>query len=43
MDNQSTNVVYEPGSFVPILRIDDAQQGQFVSAYIADALGTLPD
>ncbi len=36
-DNQRTTVVYEPGSFVPMLRIDDTQQGQLVSAYITDA------
>ena len=39
-DNQRTTVVYEPGSFVPMLRIDDTQQGQLVSAYVTDALGT---
>nr|WP_301011522.1 RHS repeat-associated core domain-containing protein [Halomonas sp.] len=39
-DNQRTTVVYEPGSFVPMLRIDDTQQGPLVSAYITDALGT---
>ncbi len=39
-DNQRTTVVYEPGSFVPMLRIDDTQQGQILSAYITDALGT---
>lgn len=39
-DHQRTTVVYEPGSFVPMLRIDDTQQGQLVSAYITDALGT---
>ncbi|MBT2773370.1 hypothetical protein J7J47_14170 [Halomonas sp. ISL-60] len=39
-ENQRTTVVYEPGSFVPMLRIDDTQQGQLVSAYITDALGT---
>ena len=33
-------MVYEPGSFVPMLRIDDTQQGQVLSAYITDALGT---
>jgi len=33
-------VVYEPGSFVPMLRIDDTEQGQVLSAYITDALGT---
>tara|TARA_R110001599_G_scaffold344817_1_gene568729 strand:- start:2206 stop:3558 length:1353 start_codon:yes stop_codon:yes gene_type:complete len=39
-ENQRTTVVYEPGSFVPMLRIDDTQQGQVLSAYITDALGT---
>ncbi|WP_404465218.1 RHS domain-containing protein [Vreelandella aquamarina] len=39
-DNQRTTVVYEPGSFVPMLRIDDTQQGQILSAYVTDALGT---
>ncbi|KPQ20301.1 MULTISPECIES: RHS repeat-associated core domain-containing protein [unclassified Halomonas] len=39
-DDQRTTVVYEPGSFVPMLRIDDTQQGPLVSAYITDALGT---
>ncbi|MBT2772621.1 hypothetical protein J7J47_10300, partial [Halomonas sp. ISL-60] len=39
-DSQRTTVVYEPGSFVPMLRIDDTQQGQVLSAYITDALGT---
>ncbi|MBT2773358.1 hypothetical protein J7J47_14110 [Halomonas sp. ISL-60] len=39
-DNQRTTVVYEPGSFVPMLRIDDTQQGQILSVYITDALGT---
>ncbi|MCC5901446.1 MAG: hypothetical protein JJT87_05915 [Halomonas sp.] len=39
-DDQRTTVVYEPGSFVPMLRIDDTQQGQILSAYITDALGT---
>ncbi|TDV97823.1 YD repeat-containing protein [Halomonas alkaliantarctica] len=39
-DNQRTTVVYEPGSFVPMLRIDDTKQGQVLSAYITDALGT---
>ncbi|WFE72158.1 RHS repeat-associated core domain-containing protein [Halomonas sp. M1] len=39
-ENQRTTVVYEPGSFVPMLRIDDTQQGQILSAYITDALGT---
>ncbi|SJN11204.1 rhs element [Halomonas citrativorans] len=39
-DGQRTTVVYEPGSFVPMLRIDDTQQGQVLSAFITDALGT---
>ncbi|WP_447926286.1 RHS repeat-associated core domain-containing protein [Vreelandella sp. EE27] len=39
-DNQHSTIVYEPGSFVPMLRIDDTQEGQLVSAYITDALGT---
>ncbi|WP_371827757.1 RNase A-like domain-containing protein [Vreelandella zhanjiangensis] len=39
-ENQRTTVVYEPGRFVPMLRIDDTQQGPSVSAYITDALGT---
>ncbi|MGO1870384.1 MULTISPECIES: RHS repeat-associated core domain-containing protein [Halomonas] len=39
-DNQRTTIVYEPGSFVPMLRIDDTQQGQHLSAFITDALGT---
>ncbi|WFE71023.1 hypothetical protein P8S55_14710 [Halomonas sp. M1] len=29
-DQQRTTVVYEPGSFVPMLRIDDTQQGQLM-------------
>ena len=39
-DHQRTTVVYEPDSFVPLLRIDDTQQGQVLSAYVTDALGT---
>ncbi|WFE71025.1 RHS repeat-associated core domain-containing protein [Halomonas sp. M1] len=39
-EKQRTTVVYEPGSFVPMLRIDDTQQGPLVSAYITDALGS---
>jgi len=39
-DNQRTTMVYEPGSFVPMLRVDDTEQGQVLSAYITDALGT---
>ncbi|EGP18695.1 RHS repeat-associated core domain-containing protein, partial [Halomonas sp. TD01] len=43
--NQRTTVVYEPGSFVPMLRIDETQgpqgnQNTQLSAYITDALGT---
>ncbi|MBZ0331983.1 RHS domain-containing protein [Halomonas sp. ANAO-440] len=43
-DNQRITVVYEPGSFVPMLRIDETQSEQGaekrLSAYITDALGT---
>nr|WP_290986978.1 RHS repeat-associated core domain-containing protein [Halomonas sp.] len=39
-DSQRSTIVYEPGSFVPMLRIDDTQQGQILSAFITDALGT---
>ncbi|MBZ0331986.1 RHS domain-containing protein, partial [Halomonas sp. ANAO-440] len=43
-DNQRTTVVYEPGSFVPMLRIDETQSEQGdekrLSAYLTDALGT---
>ncbi len=39
-DQQRTTVVYEPGSFVPMLRIDHTPQGQRLSAYVTDALGT---
>ncbi|WP_445009867.1 type VI secretion system tip protein TssI/VgrG [Vreelandella stevensii] len=39
-DQKRTTVVYEPGSFVPMLRIDDTPQGQRLSAYVTDALGT---
>ncbi|WP_394423505.1 RHS repeat-associated core domain-containing protein [Vreelandella stevensii] len=39
-DQQRTTVVYEPGSFVPMLRIEDTPQGQRLSAYVTDALGT---
>ncbi|WFE72162.1 hypothetical protein P8S55_03510 [Halomonas sp. M1] len=31
-DNQGSTVVYEPGSFVPMLRIDESQQGHVLSA-----------
>ncbi|PRY57574.1 RHS repeat-associated protein [Vreelandella songnenensis] len=39
-DSQSTTTIYEPSRFVPILRIDDTQQVQMMSAFITDALGT---
>ncbi|MGP8296256.1 RHS repeat-associated core domain-containing protein [Halomonas sp. AOP7-B1-5] len=39
-DSQRSTIVYEPGSFVPMLRIDDTQQGQALSAFVTDALGT---
>ncbi|MBD3896816.1 RHS domain-containing protein [Halomonas sp. ML-15] len=41
-ENQRTTVVYEPGSFVPMLRIDQAGHDapKQISAYITDALGT---
>ncbi|MBZ0330987.1 RHS domain-containing protein, partial [Halomonas sp. ANAO-440] len=43
-DSQRTTVVYEPGSFVPMLRIDEAQHSgeteRRLSAFITDALGT---
>ncbi len=39
-ENQRTTVIYEPGSFVPMLRIDKTQQGQALSAFVTDALGT---
>ncbi|WP_422103664.1 RHS repeat-associated core domain-containing protein [Vreelandella sp.] len=39
-DQKRTTVVYEPDSFVPMLRIDDTPQGQVLSAYVTDALGT---
>ncbi|MFG6668794.1 RHS repeat-associated core domain-containing protein [Halomonas sp. HNIBRBA4712] len=39
-DNQRSTIVYEPGSFVPMLRIDDTQQGQQLSAFVTDAIGT---
>ncbi|WP_234668058.1 RHS repeat-associated core domain-containing protein [Halomonas sp. TD01] len=44
-NHQRTTVVYEPGSFVPMLRIDETQDPQGnqdtqLSAYITDALGT---
>ncbi|MBZ0331981.1 RHS domain-containing protein, partial [Halomonas sp. ANAO-440] len=41
-ENHRTTVVYEPGSFVPMLRIDQAGDGaaKQISAYVTDALGT---
>lgn len=39
-ESQRSTIVYEPGSFVPMLRIDDTQQGQMMSAFVTDALGT---
>ncbi|MGR4068621.1 RHS repeat-associated core domain-containing protein [Billgrantia sp. C5P2] len=41
-ENQRTTVVYEPGSFVPMLRVDQAgpDAPKQISAYITDALGT---
>ncbi|HCR97865.1 MULTISPECIES: hypothetical protein [Halomonas] len=39
-ESQRSTIVYEPGSFVPMLRIDDSQQGQVLSAFVTDALGT---
>nr|WP_264477828.1 RHS repeat-associated core domain-containing protein [Halomonas malpeensis] len=39
-ENQRSTIVYEPGSFVPMLRIDDTQQGQQLSAFVTDAIGT---
>ncbi|WP_447894313.1 RHS repeat-associated core domain-containing protein [Vreelandella sp. GE22] len=39
-ENQRSTIVYEPGSFVPMLRIDDTQQGPQLSAFVTDAIGT---
>ncbi len=39
-ENQHSTIVYEPGSFVPMLRIDGTQEGQLVSAFVTDAIGT---
>ncbi|WP_193055071.1 RHS domain-containing protein [Halomonas citrativorans] len=39
-ENQRSTIVYEPGSFVPMLRIDETQPGQMLSAFVTDALGT---
>ncbi|WP_447894331.1 RHS repeat-associated core domain-containing protein [Vreelandella sp. GE22] len=39
-ENQHSTIVYEPGSFVPMLRIDDTEQGPQLSAFVTDALGT---
>ncbi|WP_249975208.1 RHS domain-containing protein, partial [Vreelandella olivaria] len=39
---QRTTVVYEPGSFIPLLRIDQTgtSTAKQLSAYLTDALGT---
>ncbi len=41
-ERHQTTVVYEPGSFVPMLRIDQAGDGaaKQISAFVTDALGT---
>ncbi|WP_404465211.1 RHS repeat-associated core domain-containing protein [Vreelandella aquamarina] len=39
-DQKRITMVYEPDSFVPMLRIDDTPQGKVLSAYVTDALGT---
>ncbi len=39
-DSQRSTIVYEPGSFVPMLRIDDTQQGLQLSAFVTDVIGT---
>ncbi|WP_447894315.1 RHS repeat-associated core domain-containing protein [Vreelandella sp. GE22] len=39
-ENQGSTIVYEPGSFVPMLRIDDTQEGPQLSAFVTDAIGT---
>ncbi|WP_447927012.1 RHS repeat-associated core domain-containing protein [Vreelandella sp. EE27] len=39
-ENQRSTIVYEPGSFVPMLRIDDTQEGPQLSAFVTDAIGT---
>ncbi|MFG6668792.1 RHS repeat-associated core domain-containing protein, partial [Halomonas sp. HNIBRBA4712] len=39
-ESQRSTIVYEPGSFVPMLRIDDTQQGSQLSAFVTDAIGT---
>ncbi|WP_245701712.1 RHS repeat-associated core domain-containing protein [Franzmannia pantelleriensis] len=41
-ERHQTTVVYEPGSFVPMLRIDQAGHDapKQISAYVTDALGT---
>jgi len=41
-ERHQTTVVYEPGSFVPMLRIDQAGNGaaKQISAFVTDALGT---
>ncbi|PRY66024.1 YD repeat-containing protein, partial [Vreelandella songnenensis] len=39
-DSQRTTVVYEPGSFVPMLRLDGIENGQALSAFVTDVLCT---
>ncbi|WP_447894306.1 RHS repeat-associated core domain-containing protein [Vreelandella sp. GE22] len=39
-DSQRSTIVYEPGSFAPMLRIDDTQEGPQLSAFVTDAIGT---
>ncbi|WP_447894342.1 RHS repeat-associated core domain-containing protein [Vreelandella sp. GE22] len=39
-ESQHSTIVYEPGSFVPMLRIDDTQEGPQLSAFVTDAIGT---
>ncbi|WP_447894333.1 RHS repeat-associated core domain-containing protein [Vreelandella sp. GE22] len=39
-ESQHSTIVYEPGSFVPMLRIDDTEQGPQLSAFVTDAIGT---
>ncbi len=39
-EKQRSTIVYEPGSFVPMLRIDDTEQGPHLSAFVTDAIGT---
>ncbi|WP_447530547.1 RHS repeat-associated core domain-containing protein [Vreelandella sp. TE19] len=39
-ESQHSTIVYEPGSFVPMLRIDGTQEGPQLSAFVTDAIGT---